>query len=121
MNSLQFKPGYQYPTNQQPPFNQGGASSNNFGFQHEQQQTQWQFNGFQQGFPPPYNYSNFNEHPGGAQQQQAQNWPNQHQWNNWNYYNNGQPQPSGENSSYQRTLEYVQQCQQQSWSANNPQ
>jgi len=71
----------------------------------------------------------------------------QQQWNNWNYYGQQQQNgaqagqqlapppplggatapggaaavgPSGENSaSYQRTLEYVQQCQQQSWSANN--
>ena len=94
---------------------------------------QWQFNGFQQGFPANYNYSNFNatqQHqnwPSGNQQQAASAAAAQHQWNNWNYYNNGQAaaqaQPaSGENSvSYQRTLEYVQQCQQQSWSANNPQ
>lgn len=115
----------------QPPpgFNQAGfqsfpSSQQQSSSSSSQQQEQWQFNGFQQGFPPNYNY-NFNAqqpvHPAAAQQQ---NWNHQHQWNNWNYYNNGQQQQaSGETSSvsYQRTLEYVQQCQQQSWSANNPQ
>ena len=99
---------------------------------------QWQFNGFpQEGFQPPnYNYgNNFN--------QASSQWNQQHWNNSWSYYNNGQ-QPSSASAavgsagsagsaeplvsaSYQRTLEYVQQCQQQqqqSWSANttnNPQ
>lgn len=121
-----------YQQYQPPPgFNQSG-----FGFSNQQtgsssSQEQWQFNGFQQGFPPNYNY-NFNaQQPLAAQQPAPQpNWNHQHQWNNWNYYNNGQAQQqpaataaSGETSSvsYQRTLEYVQQCQQQSWSANSAQ
>ena len=86
----------------------------------------WQFNGFQPGFS--YNYNSFNtsgasgpgaqapQHSSGA----AANW-NHQQWNNWNYYgsNSAAQQESSDSqaSSYQRTLEYVQ--QQSSWSANN--
>ena len=87
----------------------------------------WQFNGFQPGFS--YNYNSFNTSGGasgpGAAQAQTQhssgaNW-NHQQWNNWNYYgsNTAAQQESSDSqaSSYQRTLEYVQ--QQSSWSANN--
>ena len=74
----------------------------------------WQFNGFQPGFS--YNYNSFNTGaPGQAAQAQhstsgAANW-NQQQWNNWNYYGPNAQQESTDSqaSSYQRTLEYVQQ------------
>ena len=87
--------------------------------------SQWQFNGFQESFGQPnYNYGNNNFNQGASASSAAEQVPwnaSHHQhWNNsWNtYYNNGQ-QPSAEvSASYQRTLEYVQQCQQQSWSAN---
>jgi hypothetical protein len=110
-----YPPGhYNHPYNSSSSFNgfQGNSSH-------------WQFNpGFQD--PGSYNgYNNFN-----ASQQQ---WQQPQHWNNgsWNYYNNQPANPAtaaatatGESSSssYQRTLEYVQQCQQQqSWSANtNP-
>ena len=80
-----------------------------------------QFNGFQTpGFS--YNYNGFNAGPappsGASGAPPQQNW-NHQQWNNWNYYGPNQQEPTTESqaSSYQRTLEYVQ--QQSSWSANN--
>lgn len=97
-------------------FNQSASGAHGFapGFQPPPANSgqNWQFNGFQHeaGYENYGNYQNWS-----ASQQQH--------WNNWNYYNAQQQQQpsSGENSaSYQRTLQYVQQCQQQSWNSTNP-
>ena len=125
-------------------YNQGSSGFNHCppGFQPQPGSShQWQFNGFQDGAgsfqpPPNYNYgntTNFNQAP-------PPQWGNtsQQHWNNsWSYYNGNTTSGAGAagnsssttqpnsnaaaevSASYQRTLEYVQQCQQQqSW--NNP-
>ncbi len=120
------------------PYNQANASFNsNGGF--NQQTNQWHFNGgtgFQQqgaaasaasqnsGF---YNQTNSYQYQGqyhGQPQPQAHQQgsnSNMQQWNNagWNYpgYNNAGAGAGGEANAYQRTLEYVQQCQ--SWNTSN--
>lgn len=101
--SYQQYPPQQFPANhQQNHFNYGA----------------WpQFNGFPQSPGFSYNYNGFNAGAASGAPPQ-QNW-NHQQWNNWNYYgpNHNQDPSTTEASSYQRTLEYVQ--QQSSWSANN--